>query len=241
MRYFGGKQKIAKHLAAVLNEFPAATYWEPFCGACSVMERIDAPHRLATDVHPDLILLWQALQRGWIPPTGLGRDEYYALKAETEPSALRAFAGFGCSNSGRWFEGWAHDSTGRNYARNAHNSLLKKLTNLRDVEFRCLDYRDLDLGLLTPPLLVYCDPPYAASTKKYAAGAFDVPAFWDWVRATDSRPETRVLVSEYEAPEDFEAVWSRAVKTDLKSATGEKYRRTEALFQRHAACRETSA
>lgn len=229
MRYFGGKQKIAKHLAAVLDVLPCETYWEPFCGVCSVMEHIKAPYRLATDIHPDLILLWQALQRGWTPPTELGRDEYYALK-EAEPSALRAFAGFGCSNSGRWFEGWAHDSTGRNYARNAHNSLLRKIRNLQDVEFRCLDYRSLDLGLLARPLLVYCDPPYSASTKKYASGTFDIPAFWDWVRAASSRPDARVFVSEYEAPEDFEAVWHREVKTDLKSASGEKYQRVESLF-----------
>lgn len=228
MRYFGGKQKIARYLAEALA-YPCDTYWEPFCGACSVMERIAAPHRLATDVHPDLILLWKALQKGWVPPTELTRDEYYALK-DAEPSPLRAFAGFGCSNSGRWFEGWAHDSTGRNYARNAHNSLLRKIQNLRDVEFRCLDYRSLDLGMLSRPLVVYCDPPYAESTKKYASGAFDTQAFWNWVRSSSSETGVRVFVSEYKAPDDFECVWSRGVKTDLKGSSGGKYRRTESLF-----------
>jgi DNA adenine methylase len=229
MRYFGGKQRIARHLAAVMEGYQFTSYWEPFCGACSVMERISAPTRIASDVHIDLILLWQALKRGWVPPRELSLEEYTALKT-AEPSGLRAFAGFGCSNSGRWFEGWAHDSTGRNYALNAHNSLVRKIRNLGDVEFRCCDYWDLDHSLLTRPLLVYCDPPYAASTKKYAAGAFDVSAFWDWVRELSN--SATVLVSEYKAPEDFEAVWTRQVKTDLKSASGAKYQRVEALFRR---------
>ena len=51
--------------------------------------------------------------------------------------------------------------------------------------------------------VVYCDPPYA-NTSKYTVD-FDNEGFWQWCR-TRNFP---VYISEYRAPEDFISVWSR--------------------------------
>jgi len=159
MQYFGGKAKICKSLAAYINSLlkPDQPYWEPFCGGCWVISNIDPVRlRIASDAHLDLVQMWCQILRGWIPPSQVSEEYYLQLKSST-PSAVRGFVGFGCSNSGKWFGGYARDGNGRNYAGNAHNSTLKKIIKMQDVSFSCCDYREYE-----PPegCLIYCDPPY---------------------------------------------------------------------------------
>lgn len=59
MRFQGGKSKIAKHIAAVINAQPGDVYVEPFVGGASVLALVDKPVRLASDCHPELIAMWQ--------------------------------------------------------------------------------------------------------------------------------------------------------------------------------------
>lgn len=53
-------------------------------------------------------------------------------------------------------------------------------------------------------MLVYCDPPYANTTQYGAFDGFDHKVFWDKMREW-ARCNT-VVVSEYEAPDDFVCV-----------------------------------
>lgn len=64
--------------------------------------------------------------------------------------------------------------------------------------------------------IVYCDPPYEGTTK-YATD-FDHNLFWNWARNISKQGHT-VFVSEYNAPNDFECVWQKEVKSSL-SANG---------------------
>lgn len=228
MRYFGGKARIGKEIAEYINTTfrpYSSTYWEPFCGACSVMEYIDFPERVASDAHHDLILLWKELQNNWVPPDTITEQNYNDAKA-LPAGALRGFIGFGCSNSGKWFGGYARENTSRNFAQNAKNSLLRKINNLGGVEFYHADYH----GLPYPEdWVIYCDPPYGGTTG-FSTGSFDHEAFWDWVRGASEK--NIVLVSEYEAPGDFEVVWEKQVKTDMNKADRRtKHDRIERLFQ----------
>ena len=104
MRYLGGKARIAKHIVKVLNEYrePNQIFVEPFVGAANIISRMDG-ERHAYDNHNELIELYKALQNGWIPPSELSETEYDILKNETEKLHLKAFAGFGCSFSGKYF------------------------------------------------------------------------------------------------------------------------------------------
>lgn len=226
MRYFGGKSRIGREIADHINRVPSLhTYWEPFCGGCSVIEHVRAPERVASDLHESLILLWKALQEGWEPPDTVTEEQYdYAKLMET--SALKAFIGFGCSNSGKWFGGYARENTARNFAMNAKRSLARKLKSLGDVEF----YRDSYNEVGFPEgWVIYCDPPYG-NTTGFSTGKFDHEKFWDWARKASEN--NVVLVSEYEAPEDFAVVWEKEVKTDMNKADGKtKHRRVERLFK----------
>lgn len=224
MHYFGGKYRIAKDLAAFINKYTEdKCYYEPFVGGANVTQYIKASKLYASDKHPQLIALWQELQNGWIPPENVTEREYQELKFTLSPPHLAGFVGFGCSYSGKWFGGYCRDNTGRNYAKNAKNSLLKKVALLQDVEFSCRDYKELTIE---NDSVIYCDPPYT-NTTGYSVG-LDSEEFWQWVR--ERSESSIVFVSEYTAPEDFSAVWQKQTKLDIRSKGGVKSERCEKLF-----------
>ena len=220
MRYFGGKARIGKRLADIINQLDG-DYWEPFCGVFSVGKHVKLAQRLGSDAHLDLILLLNAVRDGWAPPETITEDEYNALKT-VEPSPLRAFAGFGCSNSGKFFGGYARENTNRNFAANAASSLRTLRPLIQGVEFYQRDVLDTDMKAD----VIYCDPPYDGTTG-FTVGAFCSDTFWKWVRSRSRY--SIVLVSEYTAPDDFVAVWQKQVKTDMNGKEG-KLARVEKLF-----------
>lgn len=99
LRYLGGKSRLAKSIRDVILsrvENTDVTYWEPFVGGCGSFEVIAPEFKRAvgSDIHPDLILMWQSVMDGWIPPTDVSPEQYQELR-DSEPSALRGFVGFG--------------------------------------------------------------------------------------------------------------------------------------------------
>lgn len=222
MRYFGGKARLAKEISGIINRYSIKTYHEPFCGVFSVGSRVVAPKRMASDNHPDLILLLNAVRDGWSGPETISEEEYNNLK-KAEPSPLRAFAGFGCSNSGKFFGGYARESSKRNFAANARASLSKLAPLIQGVEFSCQSYCDLDIDVD----LLYCDPPYT-NTIGYTTGVFNSEEFWQWAREQSRR--SIVLVSEYTAPSWATVLWQKSVKTDMNAKAGGKHMRVEKLF-----------
>ena len=222
MRYFGGKARLAKELSAVINRYQVSTYHEPFCGMFNVGAEVKVSQRTAADTKVDVILLLQAVAKGWNGPMTVTEEEYNNLK-KVEPSALRAFAGFGCSNSGKFFGGYARDATGRNYAGNAQKSLAKLTPKIKGVRFDVQNYADYD----EDAGLIYCDLPYEGTTG-FTVGAFKSADFWKWVREYSRR--SIVLVSEYTAPEWATAIWEKPVRTDMNAKGGGKINRVEKLF-----------
>lgn len=233
MQYIGGKQKsggaqIAKVINRVIRERGLTTYAEPFCGGLSVLQRIVAPMRHASDACEALVCLYQALQAGWVPPVELSREKWQQLRDANDPTnPLTAFAGFGCSNRGAWFSAYQPKSkrTGDNYvdaALAASESLANKMQRSANVRFACHLFADAPLGDV-----VYCDPPYA-DTMGYPAvpGEWDSIPFWAWVRhVSDAR---LVCVSEQKAPEDFTPLLTFSIQSRIAVMTGA--RRDEFLF-----------
>lgn len=211
---------------------PGQVYLEPFCGGAWVTVEtywfLRKGLRLATDASQDLILLWQALQKGWEPPDQVPRELYQELR-HAQPSALRGFVGFGCSWGGVFFGGYAQDSpqfrgtaTERDFVRGAKDSLLRKVPYLQDVVFEHRDYRDHE----PKDCLIYCDPPYRGTRQYPHIGDFNSTAFWRIMR--EWATVNTVFISEYEAPDDFIPVWRVPVK--LQIAEDRKDSRIEYLF-----------
>ena len=100
MMYLGGKSRLAKRIGAAIleNTNQRGQYIEPMIGGGSVFFEL-APHfqkSFGGDIQEDLILMYRALADGWVPPDTVTEEEWRELR-DSPPSALRAFAGFGCS------------------------------------------------------------------------------------------------------------------------------------------------
>ena len=179
---------------------------EPFCGSCSVVGAMTGP-RIAHDINPHLIALWQAVQAGLFNYPEAVSEKIYrecrSRKAQAEPDPLLAFIGFGCSFGGKWFGGFARgkdDGRIKDYCRIAADSLCRKAVNLRGVEFFCKDYR----SLIPRGCLIYCDPPYRGTTKYQFSGSFNSDEFWETMRRWSA--DNTVVVSEFAAPADFQQI-----------------------------------
>lgn len=225
MQYFGGKYRIADSIVSVLNKYRKENqiFVELFVGGANIMCKM-AGERYAYDFHRELICLWKSLQKGYIPPVDIDRELYINIKQNPdkyEPE-LVAFVGFGCSFAGKYFGGYA-SSLGRNYASNAKNSLLSKIKTLKDVKFECKDYREVDCE----GALIYLDPPYLNTTQPLEK--FDTKEFWERVRYLSKK--NTVIVSEYQAPEDFECIWEKNVNLDIRNKHNQKENRVEKLFK----------
>jgi DNA adenine methylase len=204
MQYLGGKSKISKWLGLSIlsNTKQRNRFIEPFCGG-GAMTAMLAPYFkdvLASDIHNDLIIMWQALQDGWIPPTTISESLYKELQ-HAEPSALRGFAGFALSWGGKWFGGYARGDGG-NYAGVGTRSLMRGIKKMSNVKFEHKDYQDIVIEVGD---VVYCDPPYINTTKY--SNTFDSNVFWETM-VQWSALGASVFVSEYSAPPNWKIIWS---------------------------------
>jgi DNA adenine methylase len=179
-----------------------------------MIDKVTGP-RLGADIDPDLITMWQAVSKGWLPPESITEEEYHQLR-NSEPSPLKGYAAFALSYGGKKWGGWCRDRKGgRDHRRESYRNALKQFPSLLEVEFKCCSYLDLDIPKNS---IVYCDPPYAQTTKY--KHVFDHEIFWGWVR--DISKECTVFVSEYDAPDDFECLWSGKAASGLPQNTNKK-------------------
>jgi DNA adenine methylase len=210
MRYNGGKGAVAIEIAKIINSFKPDTYWEPFVGAANVIIKVKAAQRKASDLDLGMMVLLRAIREGWEPPTTISEEEYQEMRKSTnETDPLYAFVKYGCSFGGKPWGGYARDNSGRNYALNARNSLLKKAPHLQDVILHYGDYANLNLSAD----LIYCDPPYRNTTSCGASVKFDTDKFIEWARMKSK--SSIVLVSEREMPDDWECIWEKPLKDGL--------------------------
>ncbi len=222
MRYMGGKAKTGPSLVRrmLLLAEPYTHYIEPFVGAANTLTLVKGT-RIASDINPFLIKMWQAVQVGWLPPDSISEIEYnHILHNPYENPPLTAFAGFACSFGAKWFAGYARNYNKRNFAKEGRNGLIRKSKYLKNVEFSCIDYENLRIPKNS---LIYCDPPYKETTG-YGNQNFDFKRFWNWC---DNQPN--IFISEFEAPEGWKCAWNRERAASLDLDTGSKIS-TEKLF-----------
>jgi DNA adenine methylase len=237
MRYVGGKTRIATWIAEQIKLLvkDKICYLEPFVGSGATF----AKHSLwfqrviAADSHLDLVLMWQAIADGWIPPEHVSKEEYFTLK-ESEPSALRGLVGFGASFSGKWFGGYvdtvwdAHwNRYTKPYFAAARTSVLKLASVFKRAEIVHADYRD---HAVDDTMFIYCDPPYEGTLGYGGTSTFDTATFWKTAREWHDKGAL-VIVSESSAPSDWKSIATRERKAMLRVAKEEANEvRHESLF-----------
>lgn len=229
----GGKSRIAKQLAAEINKIrrPGQLVWDAFCGGLSMsVELLKSGPVWATDANVPLITMYKAIQDGWEPPSVVSREDYERSKSLPDTDPVKAFCGFGCSFGGKWFGGYAHDSTGSrnrdgvpsNYALSAKRRLSKEVTrqSFSVIDFMAVDPFDVDACL-------YLDPPYAGATRYNGAAPFDHTAFCH--RVAEWAARTHVFVSEYAFPMG-ECIWSKPQTTTVSRDKSKYTQAVERLY-----------
>jgi DNA adenine methylase len=227
MRYVGGKSRHAKEIAKAIA--PQGLWWDAFCGGFAVSEALMRyGPGVASDAHPALISMYQALREGWKPPRSMSAEDHARAKTLPDSDPLKAFAGFGCSFGGMYFATFAWDSKGaRNYARESADALAIDLASVQILRLDFLDVEPFPVSGLT----IYCDPPYQG-TQGYSTGPFDHARFWARARAWAGLG-ARVFVSEYACPVPHRVVWEKRVTTALHGGA-KSGARLEKLFALHS-------
>lgn len=231
--YGGGKAKLGKEIFEIIKlvekEFnwdsKLHSYFEPFCGLLGVQIHFakEKRHCMACDANKDIILLFKALKKNWIPPEKCDEKQFDMLKASKEHSALRGFIGVACSYSGIFFSGYRTHAGKRNYMTNSKNGFLKMVPSLKYINFlSARDYREFDPEGLT----IYCDPPYKGNGfHSEHFSSFDSESFWETMRLWSKN--NLVIISEYNAPKDFICIWKKQIKSNYNVSV---IHRTEKLF-----------
>lgn len=226
MRYLGGKSKIRKQVATYLESLRklGQTYFEPFVGGGLVLQEMTGS-RIASDGNAALVNMYKALQRGWIPPDFVSEDEYQAVRVANDPTdPMTMFCGIGCSFAGKLWGGYARSDGKTCYAKTTKNSLMKQLPLINDVTFvHGLFHEHKPEGML-----VYCDPPYEGTTQYGAFKSFDHTLFWNTMR--EWAKTNTVIVSEYNAPSDFECFVEFTSQMGMTVGDG-RPKRVERLFR----------
>lgn len=228
MRYQGGKERISKQVAEVLRggQNESDTFVSLFCGTCSIESKLNCYSRIiCNDIHPYLIAMLKGVRDGYVFPDMVTEEEWkYRREYKDENPVMTGFVGFGCSFGGRFFQGYARDKENRNYALATKNSLERLSPKIQNIEFLCLDYRDVKLP---DGCVVYCDPPYSG-TKEYAGIKFDSDSFWKYMRKISK--DHLVFISELNAPDDFVPIWEKKVTRTLDINKSNMFKSTEKIF-----------
>jgi len=232
MKYMGSKNRIAKEILPImLKERGDRTWVEPFVGGANVIDKVQG-NRIGNDNQEYVIALYKALQNGYVPPKEVTSDFFFEVENNKDkyPKELVGYLGtqltFGCE----WWGSFRRDNTGkRNYGVEAYNNVIKQQPNLIGIEFVCGDYRDLEIPTNS---LIYCDPPYRGVRKYVGNVKFDSDVFWEVCRNWSKQGHI-VFVSEYEAPSDFECVWSKEISASANNSikTGQGLKAVEKLFK----------
>ena len=211
----GSKSRIAKQISPIIQKYidknKITKYIEPFVGGSNMIEYIKCNEKYGYDNNEYLIEFWKQIQQGWNPlqTISMSKEFYYEIKDNKDmfPKHIVALCGFCATYNAKWFGGYAgivHTKAGTD---EAVRNVLKQSENIKDVSYGCADYKSINVK----NAVIYCDPPYANTTKY--KDDFNHEEYWNWVRKISE--DNIVLCSEYNAPDDFNCIWSKELTTTL--------------------------
>lgn len=237
MKYVGSKNRISKEIVPILqnliDENKIETYIEPFVGGANIIDKINCKNRIGNDLdNIPISLLTKCVENENLLnslPQELTREYYYKVRDNKNDyedwyySAILLFGSYNNRVYGGCYGAIAKTKDGniRNYFQEGIRNFKKQIPNLHDIIFTNKDYREFSN---MKNCLIYCDPPYANSIKYKQQ--FDNNEFWNWVR--EMSKSNIVVVSEYNAPDDFKCIWEKEIKVHIRN--NKKNMATEKLF-----------
>lgn len=254
MKYMGSKSRVAKHIVPIIQKYiddsGAKMYFEPMIGGANVIDKIKCESRIGSDINPYLIALLRWVRDGGQLPEDVDkpfydemRNEYYQIESGNVQCSLNekldmwviGAVGFLASYNGRFFDGGyakpGYEKTKmgqryRNYYQEAKANLLSQVGGLKDVVLLCNDYKTVPLNILSNTV-IYVDPPYNKTKQYLYSKDFDYNEFWKIMREWSKN--NIVLISELDAPDDFECIWSQEVSRSIDAE--HKTRAVEKLWK----------
>jgi DNA adenine methylase len=239
MKYMGSKSRIKKNIVPILQKIiddnEIKTYVEPFVGGANIIDAIKCERRIGGDTHEYLIALLKHVRDGGELPIEISKELYDDVRKNKNTKKYEDWyvgaVGFLASFNGRYFDGgYAKPivkKTGkiRSFYDEAKRNIEKQSSNLKGIEFLFCDYRyfsDFE------NCLIYCDIPYK-NTKQFSTSKnFNHNIFWEWARQMSKK--NIVIISESQAPDDFECIWEQEVSRTINTNNGNKKKSTEKYF-----------
>ena len=223
MKYMGSKTRIAKYILPIIlrnienNEY----FYDICCGGANLIDKVpNTIKRMGVDSNKYLIKALELIRDN---PELLPKDKtetnelIYKEMKKSDDIGLKGYYGFALSYGGKWFGGWRRDKLNkRDYVAEAYRNARKQSNKLWGCKFICSDYKNITFP--DAQCIVYIDPPYANTTGY--KNNIDYDYFWSWVRELSYFYE--VYVSEYNAPDDFECLYSKEIVSSLTKNTGDK-------------------
>lgn len=227
MKYMGSKNRIAKEIIPIItkNRKVGQYYVELFCGGLGTMDKIDGK-RIASDKNKYLIAMWRGLQQNRDRPHEIPKELYVRARIEYNNGTNIEFDDFQIgwigwmgSFNGRFFDGgYSGKTEKRDYIDEQIRNTEKQLDYLFGIDFRYGSYDTIDIP---DNSIIYCDIPYYG-TKQYSTSKdFNHDKFWQWCRDMTLKGH-QVFVSEYNAPEDFNCVWSKEITNSMHTTNTTK-------------------
>lgn len=240
MKYMGSKSRIAKYIVPILQKYiddnNIKKYVEPFVGGANVIDKIKCDEKYGSDYNKYLIALLQRVRNKEPLLDEVSRELYSDVRSNKDTDKYEDWfvgnVGFIASYNGRWFDGgyaqagYEKTKTGerfRDYYQEAKRNILEQTNDIQDTVFIHKDYKEwTDLK----NCLIYCDPPYQGTKQYDNAKNFDYEEFWNIIREWSKN--NIVLISEQNAPDDFECIWEQEVSRSIKAT--DKSKSVEKLF-----------
>ena len=228
--YQGSKNRLAKYIIPILNKLIKENNCEIFidacCGGANIIANTKYPiicnKKYGFDNNKYLIALFDKIKFDNLEYIHIDENEYKKVKQDfllgnnTYEDWYYGYVGFLFSYGGLFWGVYARgtDAKGnpRNMGRERYNNLINQKEALKDTIFTIQNIFDINLDKLNKNMLIYIDPPYK-DTKQYNKQKFDTEKFWNLVREMLKR--CIVVVSEYEAPNDFITIWEKEIVQNI--------------------------
>ena len=217
MVYMGSKDRTAKYLIPIMNKIIKDNNIDYFFDMCvggvnlsaNKKHHLDVKNIIGVDNNKYLIALLKKVQEINFEFIWVSKEEYYKVKSNKDnyEDWYVGYVGFSCSFAGKFFDGYT--GIDRNSKRNApkerYNNLINQRYSLLKVKLFNKDIFEIDYSKFPKNSLLYFDPPYTNTTKYH--NEFDSEKFWELVDKLSK--DFIVLVSEFNAPNDYISIWSK--------------------------------
>lgn len=220
MKYMGSKSRIKKYVVPILQDIIEKNkidlYIEPFVGGANIIDSINCLTKVGGDKSEPLIELLKHVRDGGELPLEVPKELYDDVRSNKDTDKYEKWyigaIGFLASYNGRYFDGGyaktlvSKTGVTRNYYDEARRNILEQAPYLSGTDFVHTDYK---LFSKEKEALIYCDIPYKGTKQFSTSKNFDHEEFWEWAREVSK--ENIVIVSEHNAPDDFECIWDQEV------------------------------